>query len=182
MKKLISILFFYLCTITSFSQTMDIMTYRDTSLPNIELNPTFYNFSYPINSDVFSLGNSNPTTNAVYLKASYGHRYLSNTADRTDNHGGFDYWSNHVYQGIAYDDSKKAPIICMCNGIISEVVNGFDADLELTPGGRSVQVICNQQSQVFGSNIKINYRHLSALGALPAIAETASPYKWKLFC
>lgn len=175
MRKTVLVIFIFLFTITGNSQTMDIVTYRDTSLPYIELNSAFYNFSYPINSDLIGLASFNPPTDGVYLKAAYGHRYLSSTTAKTDNHGGFDYWSNQVYQGNVYDDSNKTPIICMCDGIISEVVNGLDADLELTAGGRSVQVICNQQSQAFGNNIKVNYRHLSALGTLPTIAETATP-------
>ena len=175
MNRLILITYIFLFPIESFSQIMDTSTYIDTSLPYIELNPSFYDFSYPINSDIFNLGSFNPPSDGVYLKASYGHRYLSNTATKTDNHGGFDYWSNHVYQGITYDDSNKIDIICICDGFISEVVNGLDVDLELTPGGRSVQVTCNKTSQAFGSNLKINYRHLSSLGAIPTVAEFASP-------
>jgi hypothetical protein len=175
MKKLI--LFFYLSSISlsSFSQVMTTTTYVDVNMPYIELNPSFYNFSYPINSDIFNLNNFTPPNDGVYLKASYGHRYLSNTSTKTDNHGGFDFWPNHQYQGVTYDDSNKIDITSMCDGFISEVINGLDADLELTPYGRSVQVTCNKTSQAFGSTLKINYRHLSSLGALPAVAESSLP-------
>jgi len=173
MGKSVLVFFIYLYTIVGVAQTMDITTYRNTSLPYIEIDPTYYNFAYPINSDVFNLGSFNPPTDGVYLKASYGHRYLSNTSSKTDNHGGFDYWPTHTYQGVVYDDSHRIEITCMCDGVISEVVNGLDADLELTPGGRSVQVTCNTPSQAFGGNIKVNYRHLSSLGTLPITAESS---------
>jgi len=175
MKKTVLAFFIYLSVTVSFAQNMDVTTYRDASLPYIELDPTHYNFAYPINSDIFSIGSFTPPNDGVYLKASYGHRYLSNTSSKTDNHGGFDYWQNHVYQGTVYDNSNRIEITCMCDGIISEVVNGLDADLELTPGGRSVQVTCNTPSQACGGNIKINYRHLSSLGTLPTTAESAPP-------
>lgn len=175
MNKFILITSLFLAPFAGFSQMMKTSTYVDTSIPYLELDPSFYDFVYPINSDIFNLSAFDPPSDGVYLKAGYGHRYLSNTTTKTDNHGGIDFWSDNVYQGIAYNDSNKIDAICMCDGLISEVVNGLDADLELTAGGRSVQVICNKTSQAFGSALKINYRHLSSLGALETVAETASP-------
>lgn len=174
-KKALLAIFIYQPATGCFSQNLNTTTYVDTSLPYTELNPAFYDFSYPINSDLLHLDSFHPPDDGVYLKADHGHRYLQNTQSKTDNHGGFDYWSNHTYQGVVYDDSNKTPIICMCDGMISQVVNGPEEELELTAGGRSVQVVCNQQSQAFGSSIKINYRHLSSLGALPTLAEDLAP-------
>ena len=175
MNRLILITCIFLCPKASFSQVMTTTTYVDKNIPYIELSPTHYDFTNPINSDIFNLESFNPQTDGVYLKSTYGHRYLSSTNSKTDNHGGFDYWQNHVYEGTVYNDSNKVAISCMCDGVISEVVNGLDADLELIPEGRSVQVICDKLSQAFGSNIKINYRHLSSLGTLPTAAESSPP-------
>lgn len=175
MKIFIIVLLVFLYTITGISQALDVITYRDTSLPFIESELDFYNFSNPINSDIFDLDIYDPATDGAYLLATYGHRYLSNTSNKTDNHGGFDFWRDHTFQGIEYNESNKPPILCMCDGVISQVVNGPDEELEETGGGRSVQVICNEQSQAFNSDIKINYRHLSALGEIATIAETAEP-------
>ncbi len=157
----------------SQAQVMTTSSYRDTSIPFIEINPSLYNYNYPINSDVLALLTYTPPQDGSYLAASYGHRYLSSTTNKTDNHGGFDYWPDHNYQGITYDDNNKAPIICMCDGIITQVLNGTDAAMEQTATGRSVQVECNGTTQSYGSNFKINYRHLSSLGTHAITAETA---------
>jgi hypothetical protein len=156
------------------AQQMTTSTYRDLSIPYIEINPSNYDFSYPILSDILDSINFNPPDDGVYLVAGYGHRYLSSTVNKSDNHGGFDFWPNHVYNGITYDANNKVDIICMCDGIISQVLNGPDSVLNLTATGRSVQVLCDSSSQVFGTEIKINYRHLSALGTLATIADTAT--------
>lgn len=175
MKKVIlTVLVIVFAHLSGWSQQMSTVAYRDISIPYIELNPSKYNFAYPIQADILDSLNFTPPNDGVYLKATYGHRYLSSLSDRTDNHGGFDYWSNHSYNGINYDDSLKAPIICMCDGVISQVLNGPDSLLELTASGRSVRVTCDSISQAFGGSHSINYRHLSSLGALATIADTAA--------
>lgn len=161
-----------MCTYTfCLSQQMSTTTYRDLSIPYIELDPSAYNFSYPIFSDVLTINNFNPPTDGLYLKASFGHRYLSSRPTRTDNHGGLDFWQYHDFQGETYDNSNLVPIRSMCDGYISQVLN--DANVESTSTGRSVQVTCDSSFQSWGGDIKINYRHLSNLGTLASIAETA---------
>ncbi len=170
MRKIILGFLLYLYAISSISQQLEITTYRDTDLPFIEEELDFYNFLNPINSDIFDLNTYDPTTDNPYMLASYGHRYVG--ADNKDNHGGFDFWGNHTYEGIEYSESNKAPVICMCDGFISSVTN---QDIPTNGGIRSVQVTCNKQSQSFNSNIKINYRHLDAIGELAAMAENSDP-------
>lgn len=170
-----ALLFIYLVPIICFSQILNTISYRNTDNPYTELDPAFYNFLYPINSDILDSNNPSNSSEGLYLKADFGHRYLTNVIAKTDNHGGFDYWSNHSYGGIEYNDDIKTPIICMCDGIITKVIDGPDIDLELTPEGRSVQITCTKKSQSFDSAIKINYNHLSTLASLPAMAfESAS--------
>ncbi len=165
---------FLLFPFLAYTQPMDTSSYRDLTIPYIELNPTYYNFDYPICSDIFNSSEFSPPNDGVYTKATYGHRYLSSTTNKTDNHGGFDYWSTLVCDGVAYDNDNNIAIISMCDGVISDVISGLDADLEQTATGRSVQVTCDSLFQAFNSSIKINYRHLSALDSLTTIADTAA--------
>lgn len=175
MKNSLPVLFF-LCIscVSGWSQQLSTTTYRDVSIPNIELNLSKYDFAYPIQADILDSVNFLPPHDGVYLKSTYGHRYLSNNSRRTDNHGGFDYWSKHTYQGTNYNDNVKSPIICMCSGVISQVLHGPDSVLDLTASGRSVRVTCDSLSQAFGGITRIYYRHLDSLGPLAALADTAA--------
>lgn len=151
------------------SQEMSTSAYRDLTIPYIESNTNQYNFGFPILSNMLTTPTATPP-DVLYLKSDYGHRYMSSRPTKTDNHGGFDYWPDHFYNGIQYDENNKIDIVSMCDGVISEVINGTDQQMEQTGGGRSVQVKCNQPSQVF-QDIKINYRHLHNLGSIPSYAE-----------
>jgi len=157
----------YTCIATA--QQMNTNSYRDLSIPYIELNTNQYNFSFPILSSMLTYPTAVPP-NVLYLKSDYGHRYLSSRSTKTDNHGGFDYWPDHFYNGVQYDENNKIDIVSMCDGVISEIINGTDQAMEQIPEGRSVQVKCNQPSQVF-QDIKINYRHLNSLGTIAESAE-----------
>ena len=175
MSKIIAATFYLsLFPILVLSQQMDTTSYRDLTLPYIELNPSYYNFDYPICSDIFNTSTFTPPDDGVYLKAGYGHRYLSSTTNKTDNHGGIDFWSTIVCDGISYDDDNNIEILSMCDGLISQVVDGLDIDLEQTSIGRSVQVTCDSVFQAWGGVIKINYRHLSGLDSLANLADTAA--------
>lgn len=173
-RYLPSLLCLLLLPTVAVAQLMDTTRYRDTTIQYIEQELSRYNFTMPIESDVVNDASFTPPDDGVYLLATYGHRYLSSTSNKTDNHGGFDYWSDHVHNGTTYDDNNPAPIICMCDGVISAVINGPDSLMELTATGRSVQVTCDSAYQSFGNAIKINYRHLSALDSLASIADTAA--------
>ncbi|MFK7970176.1 MAG: T9SS type A sorting domain-containing protein [Bacteroidia bacterium] len=159
--------------VSNIAQVMNTERSRDLTIPYIELNPSYYNFDYPINSDALASSNFSPPDSGVYLLASYGHRYLSSRTTKTDNHGGLDFWYKHTYRGVVYDQVNLVPILCMCDGVISTIINGPDSVLEQTAGGRSVQVLCDSQFQAFNSDLKINYRHLSSIGTIPASAEMA---------
>lgn len=153
---------------------MNTLSYRDSSISFIETNPSNYNFIYPIQADIIDSLHFSPPNDGVYLKASFGHRYSSGTIDKTDNHGGFDYWSNHVSNGVIYNDTNTIAIVSMCDGYISQVIHGTDSAMELLSTGRSVQVTCDSSFQTLGNKIKINYRHLSSLGLLPTSSDTAT--------
>jgi len=167
-------LFFLFSSTFAFTQQMNTLSYRDTSLSYIETIPSYYNFIYPIQANIIDSIHFSPPNDGVYLKSSFGHRYLSGTIDKTDNHGGFDYWPNHISNGVTYNDTNKISIVCMCDGYISQVIHGTDSAMELLSTGRSVRVTCDSSFQTLGDKIKINYRHLSSLGLLATIADTAA--------
>ncbi|MFK7923473.1 MAG: T9SS type A sorting domain-containing protein [Bacteroidia bacterium] len=173
MNKYSLLLCLFLWPLLVFCQLLPTNSYRDISLPYIELNPSLYNFDYPICADLLDSASFNPPVDGLYLLATYGHRYLSTRTHKTDNHGGFDYWADQTCDGVDYDKNNPIAILCMCDGIISDVIEGVDSVLELTATGRSVQVSCNESFQGWGSGIKINYRHLSALGGLAALADSS---------
>ncbi|BDS13154.1 T9SS type A sorting domain-containing protein [Aureispira anguillae] len=156
----------------AFAQVMTTNAYRDTSIAYIEQDPSKYNFAYPICADILTTTTYSPSNDGLYFKASYGHRYLSSRSTKTDNHGGFDYWSTITCDSVNYNSANKIAILCMCDGYISEVLNGPDSVLEQTSKGRSVQVTCDSLPQALGGNIVINYRHLSSLGSLASLADT----------
>lgn len=175
MNKLLSILLTIISTYTICkAQQFSVSNYRDSSISYIESDPSYYNFSYPILSDILDSTNFSPPTDGLYLKAGYGHRYLSNLTYKSDNHGGFDYWPDHSYNGVNYNDSNKVYIISMCDGYISQVIDGPDSIVDLTAIGRSVRVTCDSSFQSLGFKIKINYRHLDNIGRLAIIADTAA--------
>jgi hypothetical protein len=167
----------FLCLVffvgTSFSQVLNVTTYRDLGIPHIETDVSKYNFGYPLCSNGLDSLDFSPPNDGVFFKATYGHRYLSSTSAKTDNHGGFDYWDTLDCDSISYSSSSEAPIICMCDGYITEVFHGTNAAMELTAKGRSVQVTCDSLSQALTGAMKINYRHLSALGNKALLAHTA---------
>ena len=153
---------------------MSTITYRDTNIPYIETNPAQYDFIYPIRADILDSINFSPPSDGRYFKSGFGHRYFSTTTTKTDNHGGFDFWQHHVFGNQTFNDSNKTPIVCMCDGYISQVLHGPDSVMELTATGRSVRVTCDSSFQSLGFKIKINYRHLSSLGLLATMADTAA--------
>jgi len=116
------------------------------------------------------LDSPNYYPNAVdlyYLKAGYGSRYMSTRSKKNDNHGGIDFWHTIKHNGTSYDNSTRYHILCMCDGVISEVVHGTDAAMESTSEGRSVQITCDEEYQSLSGNIVINYRHLDSIWTKP---------------
>jgi hypothetical protein len=102
-KKTMSTLYvLFLCGL-AMSQNFSTTAYRDTTIPYIEIDPSHYDFVYPIHSDILDSVDFTPPTDGRYLQATYGHRYLSSTAAKSDNHGGFDYWRQHISNGVQYD-------------------------------------------------------------------------------
>lgn len=173
-KQLIVLLLLFRLCLVSDAQQLTTSNYRDTTITYIEVDPSNYNFNYPILSDILDSTNFSPPTDGVYLKASFGHRYLSSTTYRSDNHGGFDFWDDHQYQGTTYNSTNRVSIASMCDGYISLVTDGPDSILNQTATGRSVRVTCDSSFQSLGFKIKINYRHLNHVGRLAKIADTAA--------
>lgn len=170
--KSVSIFYVFFFASIALAQNFSTTSYRDTTIPFIEMDPSHYDFVYPIHSDILDSSGFTPPTDGRYLQATYGHRYLSSTSAKSDNHGGFDYWRQHISNGVQYDENNLISIRCMCDGYISDIINGPDSLMELLGTGRSVQVTCDSVYQSFGDHIKINYRHLSALGTSASIADT----------
>jgi len=173
-RHFIFLLFAFLAYQSGFGQTLNNVSFRDLAQPYIELNTSKYGFDFPIDADVLDSTNFTPPTDGIYLLAGFGHRYLATASNVSDNHGGYDFWPYQISNGNVYNNTNLTPINCMCDGYISTVIHGPDSVMELLGTGRSVQVTCDSVFQSFGSNVVINYRHLSALGTLASIADTAT--------
>jgi hypothetical protein len=162
-----SLLSFLLITFYDFGQVMETISYRDTTIDKVELNLSYYNFDYPICNQILDSPTFNPPLDGVYLKSTYGHRYIStlnNPNSKSDNHGGFDFWDNHTCDDIQYNESNPIDIICMCDGTIDALSGNDSTQLEATPEGRYVRVRCDKLSQSYQDTLFIYYRHLSSFG------------------
>ena len=140
----------------SFSQVMNTITYRDTSLPRIEINPSHYGFIYPVEKDFYDSSTFSPPLDGRFSVQNYGPRTIGNY----DNHQGADIWGHTVQNGIL---TYNPPALCMCSGEIVSIIDGPDSTIELTSSGRTVGYVCDSSSQVFESPINIYYRHLDSV-------------------
>lgn len=167
-SKVLSTLLTCMCALQASAQVLKVQSSRDLSIDYIESNSSKYNFIFPVQADVLDSPNYYPNaTDLYYLKAGYGSRYMSTRSNKNDNHGGIDFWHTIKHNGTNYNNTTKYHILCMCDGIISEVSHGSDAVMESTSEGRSVQVTCDEEYQSLSGNIMINYRHLDSIWTKP---------------
>lgn len=140
----------------SQAQILNTTTYRDTTLPRIEIHPSSYGFIYPVYKDFYDSITYTPPMDGRFFVQNYGPRYIGNY----DNHQGGDIWGYTVANGI---QTSNPPALCMCDAEIKDLVDGPDSLIDVTTSGRTIRVECNQNSQVFNSPINIIYRHLDSI-------------------
>ena len=142
----------------SYGQVMNTTTYRDITLPRIEILPSHYDFIYPVEKDFYDSTSFTPPTDGRFFVQNYGPHTISNY----DNHQGTDIWGRTVANGIL---TYNPPALCMCDGVVEKLTDGPDATIDLTTSGRVVRILCDSNSQVFSSPIHIAYLHLDSISA-----------------
>lgn len=137
---------------------MNTTTYRDTSLPRIEIDLSHYSFIYPIEKDFYDSISYTPPTDGRFFVQNYGPRTIGNY----DNHQGSDIWGRTLKNGSL---NFNPPALCMCDGRITNIIDGHDSVIDLTISGRTIYYECDGFSQVFNSAINIIYRHLDSISS-----------------
>ena len=140
----------------TFGQVLNVTTFRDTNLPRIEINPSHYEFVYPVEKDFYDSASFTPPTDGRFLVQNYGPRTIGNY----DNHQGSDIWGHTIKSGIL---SYNPPAVCMCDGLITGIEDGPDSIIDLSTSGRTIYYACDSFSKVFNSQITIVYRHLDSI-------------------
>lgn len=160
-------------------QMMRMSKFHDPHLPNIELNPD-YGFDFPVNADVLSAVNYQPSFSNRYYMSLFGPRYQSTASSSIgfyDFHQGEDISYGVTWNNVVYDQNTLYHIVCNCDGVIRTIIDGPDHIMDNTATGRSVQVKCdsNFRNPANWGPIYINYRHLSALHTLADSAKGEAP-------
>ena len=140
----------------NFGQVLNTTAFRDTNSPRIEINPSHYDFIFPVEKDFYDSSSFIPPADGRFLVQNYGPRTIGNY----DNHQGSDIWGHTIKNGIL---TYNPPALCMCDGLITGIEDGPDSIVDLTTSGRTVYYACDSFSQVFNSQINIVYRHLDSI-------------------
>jgi len=138
---------------------------NDFGYPNVE--PAYdYDFVLPVsNSNLDITPNYTASIDNRYFMSLFGPRFAYR---ETSNVKHFDF---HRGEDIINGSTAYHPdITCRCDGIIEDVVDGTDAQMELTEEGRFVKVKCsaNFASNAAWGNIYMAYRHLQSVAINPA--------------
>lgn len=173
MKKIVMLMFILVCTSmlasAQFPITLSDTAYTDNSLPGRE--PSYqYGFIPPIHANVLSASPSAyiPSVNNRYFMSVFGPRYKQTSTSNIgfyDFHQGEDISPNITYNSIVYDTANKVSEVCMCDGIVTTILDSTDTYLETIEQGRSVTVKCDStfKGNPTWGHIYMNYRHLSAI-------------------
>ena len=140
----------------TFGQVLNLTAFRDTNLPRIEINPSHYEFVFPVEKDFYDSASFTPPADGRFLVQNYGPRTIGNY----DNHQGSDIWGHTIKNGII---SYNPPAVCMCDGLITGIEDGPDSIMDLSTSGRTIYYACDSFSKVFNSQITIVYRHLDSI-------------------
>ncbi|NIB44147.1 M23 family metallopeptidase [Pseudomaricurvus alkylphenolicus] len=141
----------------------------DTSRPNVE--PAYsYGFVAPVAADILSQAPNtySPSYSERYFMSLFGPRYKSVSSSNIgffDFHKGMDVTAAVTSGGVDYDENTPPMIVSRCDGEITEIEDGPDAQMESTGEGRYVEVRCDQQfsgNQGWG-HIYMAYRHLDTI-------------------
>ena len=128
-----------------------------------------YSLVYPIRADIINApeATNNKSFDRRYSMSLFGGRYksvASSSIGYYDYHQGDDITPRVVYNGITYSESNTPDVFCMCDGLVDEIIDGTDEQVEQTSIGRSVVVKCDQNFAVPGwGNIYTVYRHLESV-------------------
>lgn len=152
-----------------FPITLNDTAYINLSLPDRE--PSYgYGFIRPIYANVLSANPSTYSPSAInrYFMSLFGPRYKQTSTSNIgfyDFHQGEDISPNITYNSVVYDTANKISEVCMCDGIVTTILDSTDAYLETIEQGRSVTVRCDStfKGNPTWGNIYMNYRHLSAI-------------------
>mgnify|MGYP001349606428 FL=1 len=151
----------------TFGQVLNVTAFRDTNLPRIEINPSHYEFVFPVEKDFYDSASFTPPTDGRFLVQNYGPRTIGNY----DNHQGSDIWGHTIKNGIL---SYNPPAVCMCDGLITGIEDGPDSIMDLSTSGRTIYYACDSFSKVFNSQITIVYRHLDSIKSTLLVGDYIS--------
>jgi len=148
---------------------LDVSSFIDLNYPQVE--PTYaYDFQAPVSADILSLPSDSYTANynERYFMSIFGPRYKSVSSSNVgyfDFHKGMDITAVVSNNGNNYDTNTPPTIVSRCAGVVDDIADGSDAEMEQTGEGRWVLVRCNQKfngNENWGS-IYMAYRHLDSI-------------------
>jgi hypothetical protein len=151
----------------SYGQIFNTTSYRDTTLPRVEINTGHYDFIYPIEKDFYDSVSYTPPIDGRFFVQNYGPRFIGNY----DNHQGADIWGHTVHNGVL---TINPPALCMCDAEIISIVDGVDSVIDVTTSGRTIRYRCDSSSQVFNSPINIYFRHLDSISSLLSVGMSVT--------
>lgn len=168
MKHLILIFFINLLFFTTYAQrpqNLPITNFTDFG-NNAEQNYS-YNFGDPVYADILTADPTSyvPKITNRYNISVYGPRHkkeeMTSNITYFDFHKGTDITPRVEHDNFVYNDTDSPIIHCMCEGVVSKVVDGDDIVIEATGEGRYVEVKCDKSfSNAAWGNVYIASRHL----------------------
>lgn len=171
-KRIMGLLLPFLISINVYAQfpiTLKDTAFINLSLPDVEP-PYNYGFINPIYSNVLSANPATyiPSANNRYFMSLFGPRYKQTSTSNIgfyDFHQGEDISPNVTYNTVVYDTSNKVTEVCMCDGIVTTLLDSTEAYLETIEQGRSVTIKCDStfKGNPTWGHIYMNYRHLSKI-------------------
>ena len=144
-----------------------------TNFDESHVEPSYdYGFIHPVNADILNESPNSyvPSYQNRYFMSIYGPRHKqvdTSNIGYFDFHKGADITAVGTYAGVSYDETNPPTIYSMCGGVVDEIFDGSDAEMEATGTGRSVIVRCDTVYNADPSwgNIYIAYRHLENVDA-----------------
>ena len=151
--------------------SLPVSAFIDSNYPQVE--PHYlYDFHPPVLADILTMAPIDyiPSYQDRYFMSIYGPRHKEVSTSNIgyfDFHKGSDITAVVEHNGVSYDASNAPPIYCMCDGVVSEIFDGPDSEMEATGTGRYVTVKCDSSFRADPSwgNIYIAFRHLASVGS-----------------
>lgn len=168
-KKLI-VVFFLLFSIKSQAQTqVNTQIYTDFAYPQVE--PAYnYNYVTPLKADILAEAPNayTPSYSHRFFMSVFGPRYKSEAGSSIgyfDFHQGSDMTVNVDFDGETFDEDNPPNLYCRCDGVVDQIIDGTDAEMEQLGTGRSVRIKCDElfAGHPEWGHIYIAYRHLTSV-------------------